>query len=365
MDQERYSRHLLLPEIGQEGQQKILNARVLVVGAGGLGCPLLQYLTAGGIGNIGIIDHDQVDQSNLIRQVLFGENDIGKNKAIAAQQRLKQINSQVHTEAFPHKLTSKNALDLFKNYDLIVDGTDNFNTRYLVNDACVLTQKPLISGSLYKYEGQVSVFNYQNGPTYRCAYPEAPSDHLRLSCSELGVLNVLPGIIGNFMANEIFKIILKLGHILSEKILIYSALSAKIQHVKIHKRPEEIEKILAIESQFSEKTYHNQRDLYQENIQYLSITLAKNKLEEEVTMLISMDSKEFPDLSHVSQEKILNIPFGSLRKEINQLEKNKVIIISSSSDVKNRAAYRSLQKSGFTEVYILDEEKSKTKRNEV
>ena len=205
----RYNRHIILSEIGQAGQDKLSNAKVLVIGAGGLGCPVLQYLAAAGIGTIGIVDFDIVDISNLQRQVLFGTSSLGKNKAEAAKQRLEDLNNEISIIAYPEKLTHKNAIDLFNQYDIIVDGTDNFETRYLVNDACIITNKPLVFGAIYKFEGQVSVFNYQNGPSYRCLFPSPPKEGTVPNCSEIGVLGVLPGIIGSMQANEVLKIIIR------------------------------------------------------------------------------------------------------------------------------------------------------------
>ena len=169
-EKKRYNRHLILDKVGIEGQQRLKKARVLVIGAGGLGCPVLLYLTAAGVGNIGIIDFDTVDESNLQRQVVFTTEDIGKNKALTAKERLLARNNCIQITAFPERLTNKNALELFSQYDIIIDGTDNFSTRYLVNDACVLTDKPLVYGAIFKFEGQVTVFSYQNGPTYRCLF---------------------------------------------------------------------------------------------------------------------------------------------------------------------------------------------------
>lgn len=223
----RYNRHIILSEIGQQGQDKISNAKVLVVGAGGLGCPILQYLTAAGIGTIGIIDFDVVDISNLQRQVLFGSSSLGQNKAEAAKQRLKDLNNTISIISYPKKLTYKNAITLFNQYDIIVDGTDNFETRYLVNDACIITNKPLVFGAIYKFEGQISVFNYKNGPSYRCLFPNPPNGTVP-NCSEIGVLGVLPAIIGSMQANEILKIILGIGNVLSGKLLCYNALTLQI-----------------------------------------------------------------------------------------------------------------------------------------
>lgn len=219
-----YSRHLLLSEIGIDGQEKIKAAKVLVIGAGGLGCPILQYLTAAGVGTIGIVDGDTVDVSNLQRQILFTIDDIGKSKARCAANRLKQLNPYVKFNIINEFLDKDNAIHLFKQYDIIVDGSDNFQTRYLCNDAAVLTNKPLVFGSIFKFEGQVSVFNYNNGPTYRCLYPTPPKQGSVPSCSEIGVLGVLPGIIGSYQANEVIKIICGNGEVLSGKLLTINTL---------------------------------------------------------------------------------------------------------------------------------------------
>ncbi len=233
----QYSRHLRVDEIGLEGQLKLKSAKVLMIGAGGLGCPILQYLAAAGVGQIGILDHDTVDQSNLQRQILYGHSDIGKSKAFSAAKRLTQINPFITVIPIDKKLTSQNALDHFRNFDIIVDGTDNFTTRYLINDAAVLTHKPVVFGSIHKFEGQVSVFNYQNGPTYRCLYP-APQTHPPQNCSEIGVLGILPGLIGSFQANEVLKLILGLGQPLRGKLLIYNALTSHQRILRFEKNLE-------------------------------------------------------------------------------------------------------------------------------
>ncbi|WP_203256109.1 molybdopterin-synthase adenylyltransferase MoeB [Hyunsoonleella ulvae] len=230
-----YSRHLLLNEIGLEGQEKLKQAKVLVVGAGGLGCPILQYLTAAGVGTIGIVDGDTVDMSNLQRQILYTVDDVEKPKAKCAAIRLKQLNPYVEFNVHQEFLSTTNALVLFENYDIIVDGSDNFQTRYLCNDAAVITNKPLVFGSIFKFEGQVTVFNYNNGPTYRCLYPTPPSHGSVPSCSEIGVLGVLPGIVGNYQANETLKIILGLGEILSGKLLTFNALTMQQMQFKFGK----------------------------------------------------------------------------------------------------------------------------------
>lgn len=226
----RYHRQIILSEIGLEGQERLKAAKVLVIGAGGLGCPLLQYLVAAGVGNIGIVDDDKVDESNLHRQILYSSADIGKNKAETALEKLKIINPFVDISSYPVRLQAENAEELFSDYELIVDGSDNFATRYLTNDTCVRLGKPLIFGSIFGFEGQVSVFNYRNGPTYRCVFPEAGESP---NCAENGVLGVLPGIIGSFMANETLKIILNTGETLSGKLLIMNVLENTFNLFKV------------------------------------------------------------------------------------------------------------------------------------
>ncbi|WP_288424462.1 molybdopterin-synthase adenylyltransferase MoeB [uncultured Spirosoma sp.] len=233
-EQSRYSRHLLLPEIGTAGQERLRNARVLVVGAGGLGCPVLQYLVAAGIGTVGIVDGDTVADSNLHRQILFGPADLGQSKASVAATRLQAQNPLIQVQSHPTFLTRDNALDLLRQYDLIVDGSDNFATRYLVNDACVQLEKPLVFGSIYRFEGQVSVFNVGDGPTYRCLYPD-PSD--LPACAESGVLGVLPGIVGCLMANEVIKLVTGVGEPLIGRLLLLDALTLQFQTVRFATDP--------------------------------------------------------------------------------------------------------------------------------
>ncbi len=235
----QYSRHILLDKIGIQGQEKLKLAKVLVIGAGGLGCPILQYLTAAGVGTIGIIDDDVVDQTNLQRQVLYTIDNIGMSKAKVASEKLAKLNPFVFFKVYVEKLNTDNAIDLFSDYDIIIDGSDNFPTRYLVNDACVLTEKPLVFGSIFKFQGQVSVLNYKGGPTYRCLFPEPPTPGSVPNCSDIGVLGVLPGIIGSLQANEVIKIITGIGEVLSGKLLYYDTLTMQ-QQVLNFKKNEQI-----------------------------------------------------------------------------------------------------------------------------
>jgi sulfur-carrier protein adenylyltransferase/sulfurtransferase len=234
----RYNRHIILPEFGINRQEKLKEAKVLVIGAGGLGCPVLLYLATAGIGNITIIDPDTIDISNLQRQVLYTHNDIGKHKATVAAQKLIEINKHISVNAIVDQLGKQNAIELISQHDLVIDGSDNFSTRYLVNDACVITQKPLVFGSIFKFEGQVSVFNFNNGPTYRCVYPEPPSEGEVPSCSEIGVIGVLPGIIGVLQATEAIKIITGIGEPLSGKLLLYDALTNSQIIIELQKNSE-------------------------------------------------------------------------------------------------------------------------------
>ncbi len=221
----RYNRHLILPEIGEEGQQKLKNSSVFVIGAGGLGCPALLYMAAAGIGKIGIADFDVVDESNLQRQILYTTEDIGLSKIGQAKKRLSALNPFVKIEAHNVRVNRENVIELLKDYDVVLDGSDNFSTRYLINDACVILNKPLVYGSVFKFEGQVSVFNYKDGPTYRCLYPNPPKEGEILNCSEVGVVGVLPGIVGTLQANEVIKIFTGIGTVLSGKILLFDVLS--------------------------------------------------------------------------------------------------------------------------------------------
>ena len=226
-EQIQYNRHLILDKIGEEGQLKLKRAKVLVIGAGGLGCPILQYLTAAGVGTLGVIDNDVVDQSNLQRQILYTIDDIGKSKAETAAKRLSRLNPFVKFNVYNQKLTIKNALLIFEKYDIIVDGSDNFQTRYLSNDAAILTNKPLVYGSIFKFEGQLSVFNFNGSASYRCLYPTPPSPGSVPNCSEIGVVGVLPGIIGSLQANEVIKIICGIGEVLADKLMIFDVLSMR------------------------------------------------------------------------------------------------------------------------------------------
>jgi adenylyltransferase/sulfurtransferase len=233
----RYSRHLIMPEVGVEGQRRLKAARVLMIGTGGLGAPTGMYLAAAGVGTLGVVDFDVVDASNLQRQIVHGTKDVGRPKIESARDRLNDINPNVKIEAYETRLTSENALELFREYDMVVDGTDNFPTRYLVNDACVLTGKPNVYGSIFRFEGQASVFWAERGACYRCLYPEPPPPGLVPSCAEGGVLGVLPGIVGAIQANEAIKLILGGGEPLINRLLLFDAWKLRFRELKLRKDP--------------------------------------------------------------------------------------------------------------------------------
>jgi molybdopterin/thiamine biosynthesis adenylyltransferase len=232
---ERYSRHIILPEVGGSGQQKMLEAKVLLLGAGGLGSPAAYYLAAAGIGNLGIVDFDQVDLSNLQRQIIHSTERIGMLKTESAKKTIKALNPDVNVTLYNEKMDSSNIKSFIKDYDYVVDGSDNFPTRYLVNDACVMENKTLIHGSIYRFEGQVTVFKPNSGPCYRCLYPEPPPPGMAPNCQEGGVLGVLAGIIGNLQVVEVLKLILEIGEPLVGKLLIYDALKTEFRNLKLRK----------------------------------------------------------------------------------------------------------------------------------
>jgi sulfur-carrier protein adenylyltransferase/sulfurtransferase len=234
----RYSRHLIMPEVGMEGQLKLKQAKVLAIGTGGLGAPLGLYLAAAGVGRIGLVDFDSVDFTNLQRQILFSTDDVGRPKIEAAAHRLQSLNPEIQIDRFETHLSSENALDIMKDYDIVVDGTDNFPTRYLVNDACVLLGKPNVYGSIFRFEGQVSIFGAPDGPCYRCLYPEPPPPGLVPSCAEGGVLGVLPGIVGAIQAAETLKLIIGRGEHLIGRLLLFDALAMRFRELKLRKNPD-------------------------------------------------------------------------------------------------------------------------------
>jgi adenylyltransferase/sulfurtransferase len=235
----RYNKQIMIPEIGLNGQEKLKQAKVLVIGAGGLGCPVLQYLTAAGVGKIGIAEFDMVDETNLQRQVLYGSDDVGKLKSIIAKNRLEHLNSFVDLEIFNLRCNVSNALSILKKFDIIVDATDNFDSRYIINDACVILNKPMVHGAIYKYEGVISVFNYKGGPTYRCYNPRKENKSFKNPLSpDIGVFGVLPGIAGTYIANEVIKIITETGDVLCGKVLLINIFNNTFSTFSLNNIPE-------------------------------------------------------------------------------------------------------------------------------
>ncbi|MCW8897905.1 MAG: molybdopterin-synthase adenylyltransferase MoeB [Flavobacteriales bacterium] len=352
-EKKRYNRHLILDKVGIEGQQRLKKARVLVIGAGGLGCPVLLYLTAAGVGNIGIIDFDTVDESNLQRQVVFTTEDIGKNKALTAKERLLARNNCIQITAFPERLTNKNALELFSQYDIIIDGTDNFSTRYLVNDACVLTDKPLVYGAIFKFEGQVTVFNYQNGPTYRCLFPNPPKAGSVPSCSNVGVLGVLPGVIGLQQANEALKIILQIGEVLSEKLTIYNALGASSTTVNITKNDTEISKAKNINFKDYDYDFFCGLKENNNNMKEISINDLAHFLEEKELQILDVRMPwEQPKLN---DERVINIPLQEIPQQMEHINKSLKTLVFCQHGVRSVNCIEFLENQGFDNLINLRE----------
>ena len=317
----RYSRHLILPEIGISGQEKLKGSSVLCIGAGGLGCPLLLYLAAAGVGRIGIVDFDSVDESNLQRQVLYGVSNIGESKASVAKERLLDLNPNLSIDVYETMLTSQNALAIFKGYDVVADGTDNFATRYLVNDACVLSGIPNVYGSIFRFEGMVSVFNYNDGPNYRCLYSEPPPPGLVPSCAEGGVLGVLPGVIATLQATEVIKVLLDMGDVYSGKLLIYNALKMSFRELNVTKRNNYHIRELIDYNQFCGINKQEENQMVPEiSVQELKQKIDKN---EEFTLI---------DVREENEYKICNIngvlmPLNQLDDLISDLDKSREYVI--------------------------------------
>jgi len=343
----RYSRHIILEEIGQKGQDRLTEAKVLVVGAGGLGCPVLQYLTAAGVGTLGIVDFDLVEESNLQRQVLFGTSSLGKNKAITAKERLLDLNNTITINAYSKKLTHKNALEIFKDYDIIVDGTDNFATRYLINDASLITNKPLVYGAIYKFEGQVAVFNYKNGPSYRCLFPKSPKEGAIPNCSEIGVLGVLPGIIGSMQANEVIKIILGIGDVLSGKMLCYNALTIQSTTLIIKRHEDEINKVVINKENF-QKTKETLNCTF--SPQEISIEDAFKKKD-----IQFIDVREFDELPKLESLNPIYIPLSEFENNLDKIDSEKEKMIFCQTGVRCKTAVSILHKHDITPSYTIKE----------
>jgi len=353
----RYSRHLIMPEVGMEGQLKLKSARVLLIGTGGLGAPLGLYLTAAGVGHIGLVDFDVVDFTNLQRQVTFGTSDVGKPKTAAASARLTNLNPDVQIATYETRLTSENALELFKDYDIVVDGTDNFPTRYLVNDACLLLGKPNVYGSIFRFEGQVTVFGMPDGPCYRCLYPEPPPPGLVPSCAEGGVLGVLPGIVGSLQALETIKLIIGKGESLSGRLVLFDALAMKFRELKLKKNAHC--PVCGPQRKIHELIDYNEfcgvrgEEEQESNLQVPEISARelKNRLDKGEDIYI-LDVRE----PHEYQICNINghlIPLGELPRRVHELDSAREIVAHCKSGKRSAQAVDFLKQAGFRKIYNL------------
>jgi sulfur-carrier protein adenylyltransferase/sulfurtransferase len=351
----RYSRHLILPEVGMEGQLKLKAARVAMIGAGGLGAPLGLYLAAAGIGRIGIVDFDVVEASNLQRQVIHGTKDIGRKKLDSAADRMRDINPHLIVDKFDTGLTSENALDILKDYDVIVDGTDNFPTRYLVNDACVILKKPNVYGSIFRFEGQSTVFAYEDGPCYRCLYPEPPPPGLVPSCAEGGVLGILPGIIGVMQATETVKIILGIGETLKNRLVLYDALAMRFRELKLRRNKEcsvcgdnpTITKLIDYQEFCGLRPPAANANVPVTPV--ISATEVKDLLDRRVGFTL-IDVREPYEYQICRIPGSILIPLGELARRLNELDRDADIVCQCKMGGRSQTAVDLLRKNGFTRV---------------
>ncbi|HEV2306232.1 MAG TPA: molybdopterin-synthase adenylyltransferase MoeB [Candidatus Acidoferrales bacterium] len=354
----RYSRHLIMPEVGMDGQLKLKNAKVLLVGSGGLGAPLGLYLAAAGVGRLGIVDFDAVDFTNLQRQVTFGTSDVGRKKLEAAQERLSNLNPEIRIDTYETKLTSENALDILREYDIVADGTDNFPTRYLVNDACVLLGKPNVYGSIFRFEGQASVFGYPGGPCYRCLYPEPPPPGLVPSCAEGGVLGVLPGIIGCIQAMETLKLILGNGQPLVGRLLLFDALRMRFRELKLRKNPDcpvcgehrTITELIDY-AEFCGIRGEEKEQVVSSEIPEMTPKELKARLDRGDDLFI-LDVREPHEYQICNLQGHL-IPLGDLPKRISELDSSREIVAHCRSGKRSADAVQFLSKAGFRKVWNL------------
>jgi molybdopterin/thiamine biosynthesis adenylyltransferase/rhodanese-related sulfurtransferase len=352
----RYSRHLIMPEVGMAGQQKLKAARVLCIGAGGLGSPLALYLAAAGVGTLGIVDFDVVDFTNLQRQIIHSTADVGRKKLDSAAEKLKAINPFVNVKKIETRLSSENALELFREFDIIADGTDNFPTRYLVNDACVLTGKPNVYGSIFRFEGQASVFATEEGPCYRCLYPEPPPPGLVPSCAEGGVLGILPGLVGVMQATEVIKLILGAGEPLIGRLLLIDALGMKFRELKLRKNPDcpacgthpTITKLIDY-NEFC--GIRGEEKPVETGIPEMQVEELKRRLDAGENLFV-LDVRE-PHEYQICNIGAHLIPLGDLPKRVNELDSSREIVAHCRSGVRSAKAVGFLQQAGFKKVHNL------------
>ena len=334
METTRYNRQIILPEVGTNGQQKLQQAKVLIIGAGGLGVAVLPYLAAAGIGEIGIIDDDRIEVTNLQRQVIYKSSSVGKSKVLEAAAMALGLNPSIKINAITEKLDSKNAISLFEQYDIMVDATDNLNTKYLINDACCVTNKPFVYGSIYKFEGQVSVFNYENGPTYRCLFPEEANDIK--NCNDAGVMGISVGIIGMFQANEVLKMVLGIGELLSGKLLVYNMLNNEQQKFEFSKTyPNTIDKLTF------ENKYNSVENLTVEIGASFALEQINNS---EVVFLDVRNSDEYPKITIKNS---IQIPLDRLETTLHQLDSNAELFVFCQSGIRSKKAVEILRNNNF------------------
>ena len=354
----RYSRHLILPEVGLEGQRRLKAARVLLVGAGGLGSPAALYLAAAGVGTLGLVDFDVVDLTNLQRQLLHGTRDVGRPKLASARDRIRDINPNVAVELFETRLTSTNALEIIREFDIVIDGADNFPTRYLVNDACVLTGRPNVYGSIFRFEGQASVFATRDGPCYRCLFREPPPPGLVPSCAEGGVLGVLPGLVGTIQATEAIKLILKVGESLIGRLLLVDALSLQFRTVTLRRDPtcrlcgtHEIDTLIDYE-EFCGVRRAQAEELAAPPLRELTPSELAQKLArgDDLDLIDVREPHEYA-IARIDGARL--IPLGTLTEAIASLEREREIIVHCKSGGRSARAVRFLQDVGFRNVWNL------------
>jgi len=351
-----YSRHLLLQEIGEQGQLKLKNASVLVIGAGGLGCPALSYLTGAGVGHIGILDADRVEKTNLHRQFLFGTSKIGKPKTEAVINHLQDLNPHISFTEHYLRLAPKNAIDIIKNYEIIVDATDNFPTRYLINDACVILDKPFVYGSIDRFQGQASVFNYADsdstkGPTYRCLFPFPPSPETAPDCSQGGVLGVLPGIIGSLQANEVIKMITGSSSILNGKVLLVDTLRSSFYSFALKRNENAVQQAMLLKENIINFDYEDfcQSTLSDKTKQISSQELNKKLISRDTIQLIDIREKDCLDYIEGS----VNIPMSWIDKNISQIKKDIDVVIYCDFGINSLITTNFLTDLGFDNIYNL------------
>jgi adenylyltransferase/sulfurtransferase len=355
----RYSRHLLIPEVGLEGQRKLRASSVLIVGTGGLGSPVSLYLAAAGIGRIGLVDFDVVESSNLQRQIIHGTQRVGQPKVESARQRLLDLNPYIQVEAYNEIFTSENAERLARSYDLIVDGTDNFPTRYLINDLCVLTGKPYVYGSIFRFEGQISVFDARRGPCYRCLFPEPPPPGLAPTCAEGGVFGVLPGTVGTIQATEVIKLLLGIGEPLVGKLLLYDALDMSFHNVQLRKNPKckicgpqpEIDHLIDYEQFCGVPAKNHAQDLAGGGRDITPAQLMERLRRGDPLKLVDVRDPVEKQVSALPEA--ISLPVERLTTEFEQLNPEDEIVLFCRTGVRSTRAFHQLWEAGFKNIYNL------------